>query len=68
MRDQVWFVIIVVVLAILLPPVAGTAGAALGWLAGLSRAAMIRVFGAVTAFAFGAVMAIATLVATLWTR
>ncbi|MCZ7421203.1 hypothetical protein O7605_16995 [Verrucosispora sp. WMMA2121] len=68
MREQVWFVIVVVVLATVLPPIAGAAGAALTRLAGLGRAAMIGAFGGVAAFTFSAVMALAMLVATLWAR
>ena len=66
MRDRIWFLVLTMAPAVVLPPIGGAAGAVVAGLAGLGSAAMIAAFGGVAAFTFGAVIAVAMLIATLW--
>jgi hypothetical protein len=60
------FVAVTLLAALTLSPIAGTAAAVVGYLCGMDSVGLMTTFGATAAFVFGAVLAVAGLLAGLF--
>ncbi len=65
MRDKIIFFVMVVFAAITISPTVGIATAAIGHMVGLTGAALLVLVGSAATAAFGAILALATLLASL---